>query len=54
MSESDVVYNNSIASEFFANGMAANLTRDASDLKAYGFYYSDTIDYFENMLQSIN
>ena len=39
---------------FFVNGRTVNLSRGASDLNTYGFYYSDTIDYFENMLQSIN
>ncbi|MBQ9936559.1 MAG: hypothetical protein IJO70_11990 [Lachnospiraceae bacterium] len=54
MSDGEVIYDDNIASEFFANGMAANISRDTDDLKAYGFYYSDTIDYFENMLNTLN
>lgn len=54
MSNGEVEYKNSIAGEFFANVMGANLSRDVNNLSAYGFYYSDTINYFENMLNSIN
>ena len=53
MSDADVVYKDSIASEFFANSMAANLCRDSKDLRAYNFYYQDTIDYFEKMLEAM-
>lgn len=53
MSEADVVYKDSIAKEFFANSMAANLCRDPNDLKAYDFYYQETIDYFEKMLEAM-
>lgn len=53
MSEADVVYKDSIVKEFFANSMAANLCRDSDDLKAYDFYYQETIDYFEKMLEAM-
>ncbi len=53
MSEADVVYKDSIVKEFFANSMAANLCRDSDDLKAYDFYYQETTDYFEKMLEAM-
>ncbi len=52
MSEADVVYKDSIAGEFFANSMEANLCRDPNELKACNFYYQDTIDYFNKMLET--
>lgn len=53
MSEADVVYRDFIASEFFDGSMAANICRDAENLSAYRFYYPDTIDYFEKMLETM-
>ncbi len=54
MSDGEVTYKGSIASEFFANAMEANITGNSRDLRAYNFYNTDTIDYFENMLNSLN
>ena len=53
MSEAEVVYVDSISGEFFANSMSANISRNPSDLDAYNFYYTDTIDYYEEMLNTI-
>ncbi len=33
--------------------MSANISRNPSDLDAYNFYYTDTIDYYEEMLNTI-
>ena len=33
--------------------MSANISRNPSDLDAYNFYYTDTIDYYEELLNTI-
>ncbi len=54
--DGDLVYNSSSGSEFFAETMAANMTRESVnsyEMGALDVYYDETIEYFENMVDEM-
>lgn len=48
----NICYNNSMASEYFAENMAAHMTRQPdSEYDAMNYYYDETSVYFENLVR---
>jgi len=53
-SEGNIVYRDSIAKEFTAENMASNMTREYGDeAKAHQYFYGETRDFFEGMIQEM-
>lgn len=53
MSDGEMIYSDNIAMEFLAQEMEAYMTGDPDRIKAFDFYYEDTMDYAEIMIENI-
>ncbi len=53
MSNQNVKYTNHAESEFFANSMASNICRNEEDVFAYAYCSSETNEFYNSMLESI-